>query len=103
MPDPRIWPVEKSEDWSQIVSGVSSIVVPANARRVDCDITNVCGHWIYLSRSDPAELLAGHPLAPWGGSYHIGTDNLWKGDVWAIITDKQDEGVLAISEGSDPG
>lgn len=102
MPDPRIWPIVKSVDWSQVLGGASAIIVPANVKRADCDITNVCDYWVYLSRSDPAEVLAGIPLAPWGGSYHIGTNNMWEGDIWAISSNKQEESVVAISEGYRP-
>lgn len=73
------------------------------------DITNVCDCWVYLSRSDPAEALAGIPLAPWGGSYHIGTNNMWEGPIWAICVCDESKIVIpgnyctvAISEGSRP-
>ena len=103
MPDPRIWPIVKSVDWSQLVPFVSGIIVAPNTKRADLDITNVCDYWIYLSRSDPAEVLAGIPLSPWGGTYHIGTNNLFLGEIYGISTDEQQEGTnLAISEGDQP-
>ncbi len=102
MPDPRIFPVASSEDWSQIVGFASGIVVPANTKRADCDITNVSDYWVYLSRSDPAEVGAGIPLSPNGGSYHVGTENLWEGNIWGISANKVDETYVAVSEGSRP-
>ena len=102
MPDPRIWPIKKSVDWSQLVPFASGIIVEANTKRADLDITNVSDYWVYLSRSDPAEELAGIPLAPNGGTYHIGTNNMWEGSIWALSANKQEESWVAISEGYRP-
>ena len=97
MPDPRIWPIPVVNDTYATVTNVSAPVLAANPDRVDCDLINTGAYWIYLGRGNAAVFGSGEALAPRGGSYHIGVDNLFLGVINAI-TDG-DEVNLSISEG----
>jgi len=61
------------------------------------ELVNISNQWIFLGRGNAAVLNEGIALAPSGGSYHIGPDNLFTGAINAIATggDK----ILTISEG----
>ena len=54
MPDPRIFPVVRTEDYAAGVTDASAIVIPANPHRVDIEIVNDLATVVYLSRSNPA-------------------------------------------------
>jgi len=43
MPDPRIYPIERTEDYAAGVTDASAIVVVANPHRVDIEIVNDLG------------------------------------------------------------
>jgi len=43
MPDPRIYPIERTEDYAAGVTDVSNIVVATNPHRVDIEIVNDLG------------------------------------------------------------
>ena len=98
MPDPRIWPIKNANDTFFGVTGVSQVCLADNVERGDVDFTNDSDCIIYLARGNAAVIGSGIRLNPNGGSYHIGTNNLFYGDVYAIA-DTQDECNLAISEG----
>ena len=97
MPDPRIFPIERSNDGHAGVSDVSTIVVVANEERVDLEIVNDLDVVVYLSRSDPAVVGDGIKLVQ-NGSYSMNTQNLYLGAFWAICNLGED-GSLTISEG----
>lgn len=97
MPDPRIFPIDRSDDYNAAVGGVSAIVVPANTHRADLEITNDLATVVYLSRSDPAVVGDGIKLIQ-NGSYTMDTQNLFLGAIYAVC-DAQEDGSLCISEG----
>ncbi len=99
MPDPRIWPIPAVTDTFAAVTAASAICLEANPRRVDADFVNDGATIIYLARGNAAVVGSGQRLNPKGGSYHIGTGNLFLGAVYAISTDEVN---LAISEGYKP-
>ncbi len=97
MPDPRIWPIENVTDGVTAVGLASTLVLAANANRADADFINVGANWIYLGRGNAAVFGSGEALSPRGGSYHIGTDNLFHGAIYAI---SDNETNLSWSEGN---
>ena len=102
MPDPRIYPINSANDTFAAVGIASAIALAANTNRVDTDLTNTSDNWIYLGRGNEAVVGSGIALSPNGGSYHIGTNNLFLGDIYAISDADQGESNLAISEGNRP-
>lgn len=103
MPDPRIWPIKNVTDTFATVTGISGVVLAANANRADADFINDGDDVIYLARGHDAVVGSGQRLNPNGGSYHIGTNNLFHGAIHAISDGgEQDETNLAISEGNRP-
>ena len=99
MPDPRIWPIEGSRETQATVGPGSGVVLAANPNRADADITNDGDNVVYLARGNPAVMGMGQRLNPNGGTYHIGTNNLFLGDIYGIANDETN---LAVSEGSRP-
>jgi len=99
MPDPRIFPVPAADDTFVTVGLVSTVVRASNPRRVDCDLINDGDSVIYLARGNTAVVGSGIRLNPKGGSYHIGTNNLFLGAINGIA---EDETNLTISEGYKP-
>ena len=99
MPDPRIFPIENAIDTQATVGPGSAIALAANVARADADITNDGDYVVYLARGHAAVMGMGQRLNPNGGTYHIGTYNLFLGDVYGIA---EDETNLAVSEGSRP-
>jgi len=100
MPDPRIWPIPSVNDTFATVGAVSTLVLADNVNRVDADFINDSSQTIYLARGNAAVIGSGERLNANGGSYHIGTDNLFLGDIYAICADGQAN--LSISEGYKP-
>ena len=88
MPDPRIWPIVDSNISFELVPGTSILVLAENRYRADADFTNDSNYWMYLARGEDAVVGSGYPLAPKGGSYHIGLFNLYTGNIYAICTYK---------------
>ncbi len=99
MPDPRIWPIENSIESQGTCGPGSAIVLAANPNRADADITNDSDNVVYLARGQDAVMGMGQRLNPNGGTYHIGTNNLFLGDIYGIANDETN---LAVSEGSRP-
>lgn len=97
MAGPLVWPVKAAFDGAVAVQDVTTEVRPANPRRADMELVNISNQWIFLGRGNDAVLNEGIALAPNGGSYHMGPDNLFLGAINAIATggDK----ILTISEG----
>ena len=100
MPDPRIWPIPAATDTFATVGVASAVVLAANSRRVDADFTNDSDNVIYLARGNDAVVGSGQRINANGGSYHIGTNNLFLGVINAISTVAASN--LAISEGYKP-
>ncbi|GAG65710.1 unnamed protein product [marine sediment metagenome] len=98
MPDPRIHPIERSDDYNFGVDDVSGLVIAANSQRADLEVTNDLDTVVYLSRSDPAAVGDGIRLNSNGGSYTMDTQNLYLGAFYAICNLGED-GNIAISEG----
>lgn len=99
MPDPRIFPVPSVNDGFVEVGLASTLVLAANPFRVDCDLVNDGDNVIYLARGNAAALNSGIRLNPNGGSYHIGTNNLFLGAIYGI---SDNETNLVYSEGVKP-
>ena len=97
MADPMVWPVEAVFDGAVAVQAVSTEVRPANPRRADMELVNISNQWIHLGRGNVAVMNEGISLAPNGGTYHIGPDNLFKGVINAIA--QGGDKILTISEG----
>ena len=96
MPDPRIFPIEHVNDTFATVGAVSTQVLTANLNRVDCDFTNDGDEDCYLARGNAAVIGSGIKLVP-NGTYHMGTNNLFYGVIYAICASGQLN--LCISEG----
>ena len=99
MPDPRIFPIPNSTETSVEVGLASTLVLAANPNRVDADLVNDGANVIYLARGNAAVLNAGIRLNPNGGSYRIGTNNLFLGAINGISTNETN---LTVSEGYQP-
>lgn len=97
MADPMVWPVEAVFDGAVAVQTVTTEVRLANERRADMELVNISNQWIFLGRDNDAVLNEGIALAPNGGAYHIGPDNLFKGAINAIA--EGGDKILTISEG----
>jgi len=99
MPDPKIFPIVSVNDTFFTVTGVSQICLAENPDRGDADFINDRTDLIYLARGNDAVIGSGISLNTKGGSYHIGTDNRFYGDIYAINDDAQNDSILCISEG----
>lgn len=99
MPDPRIWPIVSSVETQATVGPGSVLVLAANPNRTDADICNDSEFVVYLARGNAAVIGRGQRLNPRGGSYHIGTNNLFLGNVYGIA---EDEANLSVAEGNQP-
>ena len=97
MPDPRIFPITNCNDTFATVGVVSTLVLAANPNRVDCDLVNDSDNIIYLARGNAAVIGSGIRLNPNGGSYRIGTNNLFYGIIYGIATAAGSN--MTISEG----
>ena len=95
MPDPRIHPIDSETPTAIVAPAASDIILAANAHRVGADIINYSNpsEAISLGLGVDAVLGAGKTLTARGGSYHIGTENLFLGAIYAIST----SGVAALS------
>ena len=99
MPDPRIFPVVLVNDAFATVGAASTLVLAANPHRVDCDFTNDSEETIYLARGNAAIVGSGIRLNANGGTYHIGTNNLFYGAIYGICASGDMN--LSISEGTE--
>ena len=89
----------KTEDVFVLVGLGSTLVLAANPNRVDAELVNDGDDTIYLARGDAAVVGSGIRLNPNGGSYSIGTVNLFEGEVYGI---SENETNLTVSEGVKP-
>ena len=97
MPDPRIFPITSVNDTFATVGIVSTLVLAANPNRVDTEIVNDGIEVCYLARGNAAVMGSGMRINARGGSYRIGTNNMWYGEIYAICENGQLN--LTISEG----
>jgi len=95
MPDPRIFPVPNVTDTFVTVGLASTLVLAANPYRVDAELVNDGDNVIYLARGNAAVIGSGIRLNPNGGSYGIGTNNLFLGAIYGIAADETN---MTISE-----
>ena len=103
MPDPRIWTIPSVTDTYATVRGVSTLARAATINRVDVEFVNDSDDVIYLARGNAAVVGSGIRLNANGGSYSIGTNNLFLGAIYAINDGgEQNESNLTISEGYKP-
>ena len=100
MPDPRKYPITTDIPTAVAAGAVSNIILAANSRRLGADIVNVSdpSEMISLALGIPAVLGAGKTLTVHGGVYHMGTDNLYTGDIYGISA--SGIGALSVSEES---
>ena len=98
MPDPTIHDIYSVEYTFVSVGAVSTLIRAANLRRAECDIVNDGDEPVYLARGAAAVLNSGMRLNPQGGSYRIGTNNLWKGTIYGICAGGDVN--VTVSEGS---
>ncbi len=98
MVDPLIWPWETENAPATVVGAASTLVLAANPNRTGLDLVNL---------SDPAEAISlrfggaavagqGKVLTVYGSTYHMGTDNLFLGEIYAICASGGMQ--LAVSE-----
>ena len=100
MPDPRIWPMESEIPSAAVAPAVSGIVLAANTQREGADIVNISdpSEPVSLALGVDAVLGFGKTLTAYGSSYHMGTNNLFKGDIYGISA--SGTAVLSVSEES---
>ena len=99
MPDPRIWPIPSAGNGAIMVAVASTLVLAAAANRVDAELVNDGDNVIYLSRGMPAVMGSGIRLNPRGGSYRIGTANLYLGEIYGIAIANTN---MTVTEGIKP-
>jgi len=98
MPDPRIHPITTVIDTFVAVGAVSTLVLAANASRQELDLVNDGDEAVYVARGAAAVMNSGLRLNANGGSYRMGTDNLYHGAIYAICAGGDVN--LCVSEGS---
>ena len=98
MPDPRIHPIDSETPTAIATPAASGIVLAANAHRVGVDMVNISNpsEAISLGLGVDAVLGAGKTLTAIGSSYHMGTENLFLGDIYGISASGTAD--LSISE-----
>jgi hypothetical protein len=98
MPDPRIHPINGEIPTAAVAGAVSNIILAENVERLGADIVNVSNpsEMISLGLGQPAVLGSGKTLTARGSVYHIGTDNLYTGDIYGISA--SGTAALSVSE-----
>ena len=98
MPDPRIFPIERTNTATAGVTDASAIVVVANEQRADIEIVNDSDYNVWLARGNAAVVGSGVFLVHNGGSYTMDTQNLFLG-YFAAICNLGEDASITISEG----
>ncbi len=100
MPDPRIHPITNEIVSAAVAGAVSNIILAANPERLGADIVNVSdpSEAISLALGQVAVLGTGKTLTAMGSVYHMGTDNLYTGNIYGISA--SGIGALSVSEES---
>jgi len=98
MPDPRIHPIENEIATATVAPAASGVILAANQHRSGADIVNLSDpiEPISLSLGGVAVLGAGKTLTTYGSTYHMGTDNLFYGDINGISA--SGTAALSVSE-----
>jgi hypothetical protein len=97
MPDPRIFPIVNIVDTFATVGVASTLVRPANDRRVFCQFVNDGDEVCYLAEGSAAVMGSGDAIYP-SGVARIETDNMFYGAIYAIC--ETGDLNLSITEGS---
>jgi len=100
MPDPRKYAITNEIPTAAVAGAVSNIILAANPARLGADIVNVSdpSEMVSLALGQAAVLGAGKTLTAIGSVYHMGTDNLFTGDIYGISS--SGTAALAVSEES---
>jgi len=98
MPDPRIYPIESTNNGHAGVTDMTIIIVHANEHRGDLEIVNDSDYNVWLARGTDAVVGDGMFLVKNGGSYTMDTQSLFLGYFAAICQIGEDANVT-ISEG----
>ena len=100
MPDPRIHPIASEIPTAAVAGAISNVILAANVERLGADIVNVSNpsEMISLGLGQVAVLGAGKTLTVYGSVYHMGTDNLYSGDIYGISL--SGTAALSVSEES---
>ena len=98
MPDPRIHPIDSETPTAIVAPAASGVILAANPAREGVDIVNLSDprEAISLALGVDAVLGSGKTLTTYGSSYHMGTPNLFKGDIYGISA--SGAAALSISE-----
>ncbi len=97
MPDPRIWPIPNVIDTFATVGAVSTLLLAENQSRVEAIFVNDGDESVYLARGNAAVIGSGIRLNANGGSYYIGTENMFLGAIYGICENGQLN--MTVSEG----
>ena len=102
MGDPRIFPIDSENAGAISVLNVPTLVLAENGRRIGLDLTNLTSpsEAISLLYGDTPVNGEGKVMTAYGSTFHMGTYNLWTGDIYAICETgaQQEETNLAYSE-----
>jgi len=100
MPDPRIHLIVREIPTATVAPAASGIVLAANAHREGADIVNLSDPHepISLGLGVDAVLGAGKTLTTYGSTYHMGTSNLFLGNIYGISA--SGTAALSVSEES---
>ncbi len=98
MVDPLIWPWETENANAVAVAAASTLVLAANPNRTGLDLVNLSApsEAISLGFGNAAVAGQGKVLTVYGSDYHMGTDNLFLGEIYAICASGGMQ--LAVSE-----
>ena len=102
MADPLIWPWDTENANAVTVGAVSTLVLAATPNRVGLDLVNLSdpSEAISLGFGNAAVLGQGKVLTVYGSDYHMGTNNVFKGAIYAICASGGMQ--LAVSEETKP-
>lgn len=96
--DPTIHPIKAVDDTFATIGFVSTAVRPINLNRAELDLVNDSEQDIYLGFGNVAVIGSGKMLTAGGGSYHMGPENLFHGEIAGIC--EAGAANLCISEGT---
>ncbi|KKL69245.1 hypothetical protein LCGC14_2116870 [marine sediment metagenome] len=98
MPDKRIHTIEGETPTAIVAPAISGIILAANPAREGVDIVNLSDprEAVSVGFGVDAVLGSGKTLTTYGSTYHMGTPNLFKGDIYAISA--SGNAALSISE-----
>ncbi len=98
MVDPLIWPWDTEEANAVVVGAASTLVLAENTNRTGLDLVNLSdpSEAISLGFGQDAVAGSGKVLTAYGSDYHMGTNNLFQGEIYAICPSGGMQ--LAVSE-----